>query len=121
MQLFGLCALLRSDLMDQRMQADPPRLIPKIAWRRFIDLTRTGKFSPEADVAVAAFDSIDGSLQEQLLLCSSGRELAKRGFAADAELAAELDESRIVPVRAGRAYIAGTAAEFLYNPPSRLA
>jgi putative intracellular protease/amidase len=30
-------------IMDQRMPADQRRLVPKIAWRRFIDLIRTGK------------------------------------------------------------------------------
>jgi len=29
--------------MEQRMPADQRRLVPKIAWRRFIDLIRTGK------------------------------------------------------------------------------
>ena len=29
--------------MDDRMPADQGRLVPKIAWRRFIDLIRTGK------------------------------------------------------------------------------
>jgi transcriptional regulator GlxA family with amidase domain len=31
------------EIMDQRMPADQRRLVPQIAWRRFIDLIRTGK------------------------------------------------------------------------------
>jgi transcriptional regulator GlxA family with amidase domain len=34
---------LAKSIMDQRMPADQRRLVPKIAWRRFIDLVRTGK------------------------------------------------------------------------------
>jgi hypothetical protein len=30
-------------IMDDRMPADQRRLVPRIAWRRFIDLIRTGK------------------------------------------------------------------------------
>jgi hypothetical protein len=31
------------DIMGQRMPADRCRLVPKIAWRRFVDIVRTGK------------------------------------------------------------------------------
>jgi hypothetical protein len=34
---------LATEIMDQRMPADQRRLVPKIAWRRLIDLIRTGK------------------------------------------------------------------------------
>jgi hypothetical protein len=34
---------LAKNIMDRRMPADQRRLVPKIAWRRFIDLVRTGK------------------------------------------------------------------------------
>jgi hypothetical protein len=34
---------LAKEIMDRRMPADQRRLIPKIAWRRFIDLIRTRK------------------------------------------------------------------------------
>jgi hypothetical protein len=30
-------------MMDDRMPPGERRLVPKIAWRRFIDLIRTGK------------------------------------------------------------------------------
>jgi transcriptional regulator GlxA family with amidase domain len=34
---------LAKEIMDQRMPADQRRLVPKIAWKRLIDLIRTGK------------------------------------------------------------------------------
>ena len=34
---------LAKEIMDDRMPADQRRLVPKIAWRRFVDLIRTGK------------------------------------------------------------------------------
>jgi hypothetical protein len=34
---------LARKMMDDRMPADQRRLVPKIAWNRFIDLIRTGK------------------------------------------------------------------------------
>src|ERR1700674_2942402 len=33
---------LAKDMMDQAMPADQRRLVPKIAWRRFLDRVRTG-------------------------------------------------------------------------------
>jgi transcriptional regulator GlxA family with amidase domain len=35
--------MLAKEIMDHRMPADQRHLVPKIAWRRFIDLIRTGK------------------------------------------------------------------------------
>lgn len=34
---------LAKEIMDERMPADQNRLVPRIAWRRLIDLIRTGK------------------------------------------------------------------------------
>jgi transcriptional regulator GlxA family with amidase domain len=34
---------LAKDIMDERMPADQRRLVPRIAWRRFVDLIRTGR------------------------------------------------------------------------------
>jgi 2-phosphosulfolactate phosphatase len=66
-----------------------------------------GRRSPEAGVAVAAFEDVRSCLREQLLLCCSGRVLAERGFAADVELAVQLDVSEVVPVLNGEAFIPG--------------
>jgi transcriptional regulator GlxA family with amidase domain len=35
--------MLAKEIMDHRMPADQRHLVPKIAWRRFVDLVRTGK------------------------------------------------------------------------------
>jgi len=34
---------LANEMMDRSMPSDQRRLVPKIAWRRFVDLVRTGK------------------------------------------------------------------------------
>jgi 2-phosphosulfolactate phosphatase len=47
---------------------------------------------------VAAFLDAAADLPAALAACTSGRELAARGLAADLPLAAEHDVSRVVPV-----------------------
>jgi 2-phosphosulfolactate phosphatase len=69
-----------------------------------------GRLSPEASVAVAAFESAETYLRDQLLQCTSGRELVENGFVADVELAAELDVSQTVPQLVGEAFVARTVA-----------
>jgi 2-phosphosulfolactate phosphatase len=54
--------------------------------------------SPEAQVAVAAFQQAQHDLPRRLAECASGRELAALGLADDLALAAELDVSNTVPV-----------------------
>ncbi len=56
-----------------------------------------GTRSPEAEIAVAAFDAVARSLSSALLACASGRELVERGFADDVALAAELDVCATAP------------------------
>ena len=56
-----------------------------------------GRRSPEAEAAVAAFRSVADSLPATLAACSSGRELAERGFGGDVELAAQLDTVEVAP------------------------
>jgi 2-phosphosulfolactate phosphatase len=58
----------------------------------------TDQRSPEANVAVAAFESVAGKLPRVLAECASGRELAGVRFADDVRVAAELDVSATVPV-----------------------
>ena len=72
-----------------------------------------GRRSPEANAAVATFECFRTSLRERLLLCSSGRELAERGFVADVELATELDVSGVAPILTGDAFIASAADEIV--------
>lgn len=63
-----------------------------------------GKLSPEAKVAVAAFQSVKDILNT-LRKCSSGKELIARGFARDLELAAAVNSSTCVPLFTDNAYV----------------
>jgi 2-phosphosulfolactate phosphatase len=54
--------------------------------------------SPEAQVALAAYEAIRGAELRALHACASGRELAERGYAADVAIAAETASSAAVPV-----------------------
>jgi 2-phosphosulfolactate phosphatase len=63
-----------------------------------------GTLSPEARVALAAFEWARPNLAEALTECSSGRELIERGFPRDVDLAAELDVSAAVPLLVDGAY-----------------
>ncbi|MBV8732007.1 MAG: 2-phosphosulfolactate phosphatase, partial [Acidobacteriia bacterium] len=57
----------------------------------------SGRASPEARAAIAAFEDARGRLAEALEQCPSGRELIERGFAKDVALAAQLDASATAP------------------------
>lgn len=54
--------------------------------------------SPEAELALAGYELIRGAELHALLSCASGRELVDRGFGADVEIAAEVNQSVVVPV-----------------------
>jgi 2-phosphosulfolactate phosphatase len=56
-----------------------------------------GSKSPEAEIAVAAFERVERNLQEYLMHCASGQELAERGFEKDVHMAASLDISTMAP------------------------
>lgn len=62
--------------------------------------------SPEADAARAAFISARPRLAEALAGCSSGRELARIGFADDVAAAAELDAADVAAQLIDDAYTA---------------
>ena len=65
--------------------------------------------SPEARLAVAAWDAVAGSVESlaaDLHACSSGRELDDRGYADDVVVAAELDASDVVPVLRDGVFVA---------------
>jgi 2-phosphosulfolactate phosphatase len=61
--------------------------------------------SPEACLAVAAYDAVRGDLETALHDCASGRELATAGFAADVDLAAEVDVADVVPLLRGEVFV----------------
>jgi 2-phosphosulfolactate phosphatase len=64
-----------------------------------------GKPSPEADLAVAAFERFRRNLYDAVSRCGSGRELIEKGFACDVEIAAEYSVSSSVPVLANDRFI----------------
>ncbi len=57
--------------------------------------------SPEARSAAGAWHAVEATLGAALASCSSGLELASAGYAADVEIAAELDASACVPLLSG--------------------
>ncbi|OAK57446.1 2-phosphosulfolactate phosphatase [Rhodococcoides kyotonense] len=54
--------------------------------------------SPEAEVAVATWNSITGTVEAKLQSCASGRELVLDGYPSDVAIAAEVGRSRSVPI-----------------------
>ncbi len=65
----------------------------------------SGSLSPEAETAVAVFNTKKNSLLSTLKKCSSGKELIARGFELDVELAAAMNFSDCVPVFTENAYV----------------
>lgn len=57
-----------------------------------------GSLSPEAELAVAAFERVSKNLKSWLLDCASGKEKVARGEQRDVMLAAELYASNCVPL-----------------------
>ena len=55
-------------------------------------------YAPEAVAAMAAYESAEPRLRGMLHQCSSGRELSGAGYAADVDIAAELDQSDAVAI-----------------------
>jgi len=68
-----------------------------------VDAGATG-LSPEARMAMAAFEDARDDLLPRLVDSVSGRELIGRGFESDVAIAAELDRSSVVPVLADGAF-----------------
>jgi 2-phosphosulfolactate phosphatase len=64
-----------------------------------------GTRSPEAELAVAAFERFRGALAGALSRCASGRELIERGFGCDIELASEYAASSAVPMLSGDRFV----------------
>lgn len=61
--------------------------------------------SPEAEVARHSYEQAAGDILGQLRACASGRELIGKGFPDDVVIAAELDQSRSVPILRERQFI----------------
>lgn len=64
-----------------------------------------GSLSPEAQLAVAAFQSMQPNLEGLIKLCGSGQELIALGFEQDVDLALQLDVSDCVPTLVDGSYI----------------
>jgi 2-phosphosulfolactate phosphatase len=56
-----------------------------------------GTKSPEANLAIAAFERMSESLAQAIRRSASGRELVERGFGTDVDWAVGLDVSDSVP------------------------
>ena len=63
-----------------------------------------GTKSPEAEIALSAFQAVKNRLFPILLNCSSGKELSERGFKMDIELIARLNCSDAVPKLVNKTY-----------------
>jgi 2-phosphosulfolactate phosphatase len=61
--------------------------------------------SIEAESVLAGYASVRGREGSALLGCASGRELVERGFHADVEIAAEVNQSRCVPILRGEQFL----------------
>ena len=60
---------------------------------------------------MAAFRAAEADLPDRLLACSSGKELAAKGYEQDVLLAADLNVSVTVPVLRDGAYRAAPATQ----------
>jgi 2-phosphosulfolactate phosphatase len=61
--------------------------------------------SPEAESVRAGYGTVRRRVAGALSQCASGRELVERGFGADVEIAAELDQSGCVPQLRGGQFV----------------
>jgi 2-phosphosulfolactate phosphatase len=64
----------------------------------------SGRRSPEASAALAAFRAAQAEIEQMIRQCGSGQELIERGFEADVTLAAALNVSQCAPLLVAGAY-----------------
>lgn len=64
-----------------------------------------GSPSPEARAALAAYEDAAHDLAGKLRECSSGKQLAAKGFEHDVSLSAELDVLDCAPILQDGAYV----------------
>ncbi|SDC48723.1 2-phosphosulfolactate phosphatase [Nocardioides lianchengensis] len=65
-----------------------------------------GTPSPEARLAVTAYDAVAAYVLAALRACASGRELVAAGHPGDVEVAGELDATNVVPALRGESFVA---------------
>jgi 2-phosphosulfolactate phosphatase len=63
-----------------------------------------GNFSPEAELAAAAFCKLESRVPSIIRSSVSGLELIEKGFPEDVDYASELNVSSVVPVLRGRVF-----------------
>lgn len=71
----------------------------------------SGRLSPEATSAAAAFQAVRTKLGEVLHQCSSGKELIERGFSEDVSLASQLNATDLAPVLIDAAFVRAEAKD----------
>lgn len=76
---------------------------------RLTDRMGPSLLSPEAELGAVAFGAVVCRIEEALATCASGRELIDQGWPLDVAVAAELDQSRTVPVLTDGAYRAAAS------------
>jgi 2-phosphosulfolactate phosphatase len=64
-----------------------------------------GRLSPEAELAIAAYESMRSNLERLIKPCGSGQELIEQGFEQDVDLALQLNTSDCVPTLVNGSYI----------------
>lgn len=65
----------------------------------------TGSLSPEAKLAVAAYQNLRPNLERLIKQCGSGQELIEQGFEQDVDLALQLNISGCIPTLTAGAYL----------------
>lgn len=63
-----------------------------------------GNLSPESKAAVATFEGLFKDLENEIMQCSSGKELIERGFKEDVLLASMFNVSDTVPILIDQGY-----------------
>ncbi|SEN37056.1 2-phosphosulfolactate phosphatase [Paenibacillus sp. OV219] len=84
-----------------------PAIEDLIAAGAIISRLNQSERSPEASIAMSAFKHAEHDIQNMMHECSSGRELAAKGFEQDVVIASELNVSDVVPVIHNGAYKRG--------------
>ena len=72
----------------------------------------TGTLSPESKTALSAYEGSKTNLLEDIINCSSGKELIERGFEKDIYLACEFNISDNVPLLIDKAYVGQRCADY---------
>ena len=81
-----------------------PALEDLIGAGAILAMMTDGSLSPEAAAAVAVFDRMRASLQDNLISCASGCELIEMGFSEDVRIASELNSTTTAPQLIDGAY-----------------